>query len=89
MYTVLCLYLTSIFGETNYRLGLGDDFKYFVCSPICGNLRDTHGIPNHQPKPPTTGWWFQIFCIFTHIIFGNDSHVDDHIFFRWVELTNQ
>ena len=52
---VLRLYLTLIFGETNYRLGLGDDFKYFVCSPI----------------------------------FGNDSHVDDHIFFRWVEITNQ
>ena len=34
-----------------------------------------------QKKHRWSGWWFQIFFIFTPIL-GEDSHFDDHIFQR-------
>ena len=42
-------------------------------SKLQGKLRGIFEIPS------TTGWWFQIFFMFTPN-FGEDSHFDEHIF---------
>ena len=55
-------------------LGIGDGHR-----TLNDDYMEIMGVD--RPKKHMTGWWFQIFLIFTPKL-GEDSHFDEHIFQR-------